>query len=126
MSSNKHSMHTVADTLMGGSHLSFKGSGTSISALLDRQERCKVISVKIHFSTAISSSEELTISSEDVIEGTRCNFVYYTQDAQGLTDIIFTEDLFLHEHERLTINYPNSDGVDWGVTIIFAEEKGHA
>ena len=118
-------MHTVADTLMGGDHVTFKGSGTAISALVDLQERCKVISVKIHFSSAVTTSEELTISSEDLIEGTQCNFVYYTQDAQNLTDIIFTNDVYLYESERLVVNFPNSDGVDWGVTIIFASEKGH-
>ena len=124
MASSKHSNVTSADVHIGGDSVTQVGSGTPISVLLDRPSRVRVISVKVHFNASVTTAEELTISSEDLINGSRCSFVYYTQDAQNLTDIIFTSDLYLASHERLTVAFPNTDALDWGVTVIYAEEHG--
>jgi hypothetical protein len=117
----KQSMQTLAHAAVGGDSSKSSGVGTAINAVVDPNGGAKVVCVKVHFNTAVTTSEELTIHSEDLDEGSTHSFVYFTQNAQSLTDIVFTDPIFLHRTERLVVSFANTDAVTWGLTVLYGE-----
>ena len=117
----KQYMQTLAHATIGEDSAKSSGVGTAINGVIDPNGTAKVVCVKVHFSSAIVTSEELTIHSEDLDEGATHSFVYFTQNAQGLTDIVFTDPIFLHRTERLVVSFANTDSVTWGLTVMYGE-----
>jgi hypothetical protein len=111
----------MAHATVGEDSFKSSGAGTAINGVVDPNGTAKVVCVKVHFNTAVTSSEELTIHSEDLDEGSTHSFVYFTQNAQNLTDIVFTDPIFLQRTERLVVSFANSDAVTWGLTVMYGE-----
>ena len=117
----KQSLQMLAHATVGGQSYKASGTGNAVSGTIDPNGHARVICVKLHFSAPITTSEEVTIHSEDLQEGASHSFVYFTQNAQNLTDIVFTDPIFLERTERLIISFANSDAVNWGLTVIYGE-----
>ena len=117
--SNKLANTTAAAALIGGYSDSESGSGTPISYIKPTDGHERIVAVKIHFTAAPVANEDLVIFSDNLDLGANHQFVYLTQDCAGLTDIIFTDPIFLAGEERLRISYANSDARDYGITVIY-------
>ena len=117
----KQAMQSLAHATVGGDSYKASGTGNAIAGVVDPNGHARVICVKVHFSTAITTSEEFTIHSEDLVQGSTHSFVYFAQNAQNLTDIVFTDPILLDRTERLVVSFANSDAVNWGLTVIYGE-----
>lgn len=118
---SKQAMQSMSHAIVGGLSYKSTGSGTAIAGVVDPNGPARVVCVKVHFTSAATTPEELTITSEDLDKGSQHNFVYFTQNVSGLTDIVFTDPIFLDQTERLKVSFANSDALVWGLTVLYGE-----
>jgi len=121
MSMNNLSHKQIAATALRvalGSNAARQASSGAAAYTFTATDLTKVHSVRLHCTTAPSTSEDLTIKIKNPSESTAHEVLLLQQDMQATTDIFFTDAIFLAPGDELHVEWANTDGVAWGITAI--------
>ena len=101
-----------------GSGVDRQAASTAMDYTFEAEALTKVLSIRIHSTTLPTTSEDLTIKVKNASQSTAHEITLLQQDMQAVSDIHFTDPVFLVAGDVLSIEWANSDAVSWGISVI--------